>query len=257
MVSETLSVEGVWKGYSRGARWTEVLENVSFDVEGREVAAVVGSRLAGKTTLLKIAAGIEAPDRGSVSLEGRELTDLSERLRTRLLGHEIVWIDRVGPGLDVKISRFVGWPLVLHGRGRREAERTAARALERVDASECAGRTWGELSDSQRVAVGLARAFAGSPRLVVLDDLLDGLGGRATEETSDLLRSLVEESEPRCAVLMSASDMESAMYADRVWSITGKRALKPMAGRRTEGKILPFPDRERTRAAGSLGVTSS
>ena len=242
VVSELLVVEGVWKGYSRGGRWSGVLSGVSFGVGRGEVVAVVGSRLEGKTSLLRIAAGMERPDRGSVSLEGRVLAGFSDRSRARLLGHEIVWVDRDGPELGLEVSKFVGWPLALHGRGRRHADEMAARALERVGARECMGRRWGELSNWQRVLVGLARAFAGSPRLVVIDDLLDALGGRATEEASDLLRSLVEESEPRCGVLMSASDMESAMFADRVWSLTREGTLKAMSGQAgSDADIIPFP----------------
>jgi putative ABC transport system ATP-binding protein len=242
VVVEVLLVDGVWKGYSRGGRWMEVLSGVSLDVGLGEVVAVVGSRLEGKTTLLKVAAGMECPDRGSVSLDGRDLAGLRDRSRSRLLGHEIVWVDRDGPELGLEVSKFVGWPLALHGRGRRQAERMAAHALERVGARECMGRRWGELSNWQRVLVGYARAFAGSPQLVVIDDLLDALGGGATEEASDLLRSLVEESEPRCGVLMSASDMESAMFADRVWSITRKGTLKSLSSqRRDDAEIIPFP----------------
>jgi putative ABC transport system ATP-binding protein len=249
-----LSVGGVWKGYSRGGQWTGVLAGVSFELARGEVVAVVGSRLEGKTTLLKIAAGMERPDQGSVSLDGRELTGLRDRSRTRLLGHEIVWIDRDGPELAVEVSRFVGWPLALHGHGRRHAERVAAQALERVGAGECLGRRWGELSNWQRVLVGLARAFAGSPRVVVIDDLLDALGGRATEEASDLLRSLVEESEPRCGVLMSASDMESAMFADRVWSLTRKGTLKLLSGQPSDdANIIPFPKHAQSQGSQVLG----
>jgi putative ABC transport system ATP-binding protein len=242
MVAEVLSVEEVWKGYSRGGRWMGVLGGVSFEVARGEVVAVVGSRLEGKTTLLKVAAGMERPDQGSVMLDNRSLTGLRDRSRTRLLGHEIVWIDRDGPELGLEVSRFVGWPLALHGHGRRHAERMAAQALERVGARGCMGRRWGELSNWQRVLVGLARAFAGSPRIVVIDDLLDALGGRVTEQASDLLRSLVEESEPRCGVLMSASDMESAMFADRMWSLTRKGTLKPLSGQPgNDADIIPFP----------------
>ena len=61
---EVLAVEGVWKGYSRGGRWTGVLAGVSFEVGAGEVVAVVGLRLEGKTTLLKVAAGMERPDEG-------------------------------------------------------------------------------------------------------------------------------------------------------------------------------------------------
>jgi putative ABC transport system ATP-binding protein len=225
-----LSVVGVGKGFSLGGRWAPLLDDVSLEVRGGEVVAIVGRRLSGKTTLLKVAAGLVCPDRGSVSLDGQELAELTDRDRDRLLGHEIVWIDRDGPALDVEVSRFVGWPLALRGRGRRRAEQAAARMLERVGAGECAGRRWDDLSSQQRVRVGLARAFAGSPRIVVVDDLLDALGSRETEEAFDLLRSLMEESEPRCGVIMSASGMESAVFADRVWSLTGKGRLKALAG---------------------------
>jgi ABC-type lipoprotein export system ATPase subunit len=242
IVAEALSVEGVWKGFSRGGQWTGVLEDVSFAVRPGEVVAIVGGRLAGKTTLLRIAAGRERPDRGEVLLGSQRLAGLSDRSRTKLLGHEIVWIDRDGPGLELEVSRFVGWPLALHGHGRRHAEQVAARMLERVGARECSGRRWGELSDGQRVLVGLARGFAGSPRVVIVDDLLDALGGRATEAMADLLRALVEESEPRCGVLMSASDMESAMFADQVFSLTRKGTLKLMsAAPAGPGEVIPFP----------------
>jgi len=248
-----LSIEGVWKGFSRGGRWAEVLADVSFAVGRGEVVAVVGERLGGKTTLLRIAAGMECPDRGSVSLGSQRLSELRDRSRTRLLGHEILWIDRDGPGLDVEVSKFVGWPLALHGRGRSHTERMAAHALERVGARECTGRRWGELSNWQRVLVGLARASAGSPQVVVIDDLLDALGSRATEEVSDLLRSLVEESEPRCGVLMSVSDIESAIFADQVWSLSRKGALKQLAGQLgDDADVIPFP--KHAEGQGSRGV---
>jgi putative ABC transport system ATP-binding protein len=252
MVVELLSVEGVWRGFARGGQYTGVLKDVSFVVERGEVVGIIGERFEGKTTLLKIVAGLEAPDRGSVSLEGQELTGLGDQARARLLGHEIVWIDRDGPGLDVEVSKFVGWGLALHGR--RHADLLAVRALERVEARECMGRCWRDLSNWQRVLVGLARAFAGSPRIVVIDDLLDALGSRATEEASDLLRSLVEESEPRCGVLMSASGMESAVFADRIWSLTRKGALKSLSNQPSSDNadILPFP--KHTENQGSRGV---
>jgi ABC-type nitrate/sulfonate/bicarbonate transport system ATPase subunit len=240
-MAELLSLEGVRKGYSHGNEWEPVLSDVSLEVIRGEIVAVIGGRLEGKTTLLKIAAGMEQPDRGTVSLEGCALPDLGDRPR------EVRWIDRDKPGLEVQVSEFVGWPLAQRGRGRRHAEQAAAKMLERVGALECLDRHWGQLSNRQRVLVGLAQAFVGGPRVVVVDDLLDALGEPATEEASDLLRSLVDESDPRCGVLMSVSDMESAMFADRVFSITGKQSLKLLSGRLTdEGEVIPLRGRTQT-----------
>jgi predicted ABC-type transport system involved in lysophospholipase L1 biosynthesis ATPase subunit len=231
----------VWKGFSRGEQWVGVLEDVSFEVGVGEIVAVVGSRFDGKSTLLKVAAGLVAPERGSVVVGGVDLAGVGDRARARLLGDEIVWVDREGPELGLEVSRFVGWPLALHGRGRGEAERMAARALQRVGAGECVGRRWGELSNWQRVLVGLAQAFVGSPKLVVIDDLLDALGGRGSEQASDLLRGLVEESGRGCGVLMSVSDVESALFADRIWALTRKGRLKAMSAQPVDAEILPFP----------------
>ncbi len=243
-------IEGVWKGYSRGSQWTEVLASVSLDVQPGEVVAVEGGRFAGKTTLLKIAVGLERPDKGSVSLGGCRLTDCRDARQSHLLGHQIRWVDRRGPKMTMEVAKLVGLPQALHGRRRRQAEQAAGQALERVGAQQCLGRRWGELSDWQRMLVSLARAFIGNPMTVVIDDLLDGLGGRGTEEASDLLRSLIEASEPRCGVLMSVSSTESAMYADRVWSITGKRRLKLMVAPPMGGNVLPFPDRDNLEVGG-------
>lgn len=240
-VTRMLSVEGVWKGYSRGDQWTEVLSGVSLQIEAGEIGAIIGGRLTGKTTLLRVAAGLERPDKGKVLLDGKPLGDV--------LGCETVWADRSRPDRALEVLSVVAWPIAARCKGRRVAERLARRALDRVGAAECIGKCWDGLSDRERVRVALARAFVGEPKLIVVDDLLDTLGTRATEEVSDLLRSLLEESEPRCVVLMSASDMESAMYADRVWSISRKGALKGISGQlRADGEIIDFPGEARNGA---------
>lgn len=252
-----LRIDRVWKGYSRGDEWIEVLRGVSLEVQPGEIVAVTGTRSTGKTSLLKVAAGMERAEEGAVYLDDLQLASLRERARSQLLGRRIVWIDGHGPGLDVEVSRFVGWSLALHGRKGRAVKRRAAQMLGRVGARDCIGRRWGELSNAQRLLAGLARAFAGSPELVIIDDLLDGLSGRAAEEVSDLLRSLVEESQRPSGVLMSASDMESAMFADRIWSLTRRGALKLIAGRRAEqGAVIPFVRKdERAGSSQTTGVS--
>ena len=236
-----LVVAGVSQGLARGKGWVPLLRDASFDVEVGEVVAIVGDRWSGKTTLLRIAAGMKIPEKGSVRLGDLELTGLSDRERTDLLGREVVWLSRRGMSLGLEVVKIVGWPLALR-RGRREIERRAAEMLERVGAQECARQRWGDLSPWQQVLVGFAQAFVASPRLVLIDDLLDALGSRATEEASDLLRSLIEETEPRCSVVMSASDFESAIFADRIWSLRSGGKLEPTSGHRaTHADIIPFP----------------
>jgi putative ABC transport system ATP-binding protein len=254
-VSELLVVGGVSKCFSRGGECVVALDDVSFEVGGGEIVMVVGGSLDGKTTMLQVAAGAERPDKGTVSLLGRELTNLSDRDLAKLLGRDIMWIDRHGPGLEVEVAKFVGWPLSLHGHNRRQAERTAAQTLTRVGMHEHARRKWRELSHRQQALVSLARAFAGNPQLVVIDDILNGLGSLPTEETIDLLRSLINESEHHPGVLISVSEMDTTVHANRVLSIY-KGVVEPMTDlQENNAHIIPFPGQDERRESRGVGAS--
>jgi putative ABC transport system ATP-binding protein len=237
-----LVVEGVSRGFARGrgGPWVQVLSGVSFDVQPGEVIGIIGARLSGKTTLLRVAAGLDAPEEGVVRLGASELTGLSDRRRAALRGDRLTWVSRRGMSQKLEAAKIVGWPLA-RSRGRRETERRAAQMLERVGAAHCAGRRWDDLLPWEQVLVGIAQGFAGDPEIVVIDDLLDALGFQRTEEASDLLRSLIDERGNRCGVLMSASDVESVLLTDRVWSLERGGKLIPTAGHsRRNAEILPF-----------------
>jgi ABC-type cobalamin/Fe3+-siderophores transport system ATPase subunit len=239
-MSELLALREVCKGYVRGARTMRVLVDVSMEVWPGEVVAVVGSRAEGKTTMLRIAAGIEPPDAGEVWLGNRDLARSSEEQRSRLLGSEIAWTHREGPGVKFRVLDYVGLPLAI-GRQwqRREAQDLAMGALEQVGAASCAGQHWSELSNWERLLVGLARGIAGSPRLVVVDDLMDGFGMRRTREAGELLRRLVGEL--GCGVLMSCTDLEAALIADRVCSLEGGQLNVLSEQGYQQADVIDFP----------------
>jgi putative ABC transport system ATP-binding protein len=241
--SPLLVVEGVSLGAQRLGSWAPLLSDVSFDVERGEVVAVVGVRRTGKTTLLKVAVGIETPDKGSVRLGDLELTGLSDRRRTRLRGHEVVWVCRAGPAQGLEVRQVVGWPLAVR-RGRRETERRAVEMLERVGALEYARERWGDLPPREQVLVGLAQGFAGSPSVVVIDDLLDALGPGTTEKAFDLLRDLMAESQVPRGVVISASDLDSAIFADRIWSLRDAKLTPTLGHGDGRGEVIPFPPRQ-------------
>ncbi len=250
-----LVVEGVCQGFSRGrsGRWVQVLDGVSFDVQPGEIVGIVGGRLSGKTTLLRIVGGLAVPEAGSVRLGDLELTKLPGRKRAALRGSRLLWLNRAGMSQKLEVAKIVGWPLV-ERRGRRETERRATQMLERVGAAHCAHQRWDDLSRFEQVLVGLAQGFIGDPEIVVIDDLLDALGSPWTEQASDLLRTLIQQAHNNPAVLTSANDRDSVMLTDRVWSIEQNGKLTPTTGHHTQNAdILPFrpPDQsEGSRRAG-------
>jgi len=269
MVGDLLSLDGVCKGFFRGQAYLGVLKDVSLKVEAGEVVGITSRRrLGGKTTLLEIAAGMQTPDSGVVTLAGQELQLAGRNWRAwrrrssgPVLGHDVVWVSSNGPNQELEVSKYVGSPLAVHGRSG-DVRRLAAGALERVGAEDCIGRRWGELSNWQRALVGLARGFAGSPQLVIFDDLLDGHASRDTDVASDLLHSLIEDSERPCSVLVSAAYYESAVVlADQVWSITPRGTLVRRSGPRApatddahdDATILPFPNHSEKQGSRDIG----
>ena len=187
-----LALERVSKSHWRGRHEIVVLDEVSLEVEPGELVAVFGQRAAGKTTLLRIAAGIEAPDSGHVRFEGAELG--AGRFR-RLTGihARIGWVGRQAPfASGMRMLDHVALPL-LRASPAEEAERSATRALKRVGAGDLANARWHELSDAERTLVTIAHAIVRDPRLLLADDPTSGLGIEERETVLGLLRSIAEE----------------------------------------------------------------
>jgi len=236
-----LALRGVRVGYRQDGRAGLILEDLSLEVAAEQTVAVVGQRWEGKTTLLELAAGMKLAEGGTALFEGVDFAARSRRKRHRLLGRDIVWLDRTESALRLTMLDYLGLPLVMGWRGPRRAQvrRMAAEALERVGVAHVAHKRPQALSSWERVLVGLASAIMVRPKLLVVDDLLDALGNTRTLQAGDLLNSLSREY--GFGVLFSVSDLDAAIMADRVLAFE-QRTLRLMADHHPqEAAILPFP----------------
>jgi hemin transport system ATP-binding protein len=243
-VSALLSLAGVGKRYQRGA-WTRwLLRDVSLDVQAGEVVSVVAMRSQGKTTLLALAAGMTVPDEGRVLLGDTELRGLSDPAQSQLLREQIGWVGRGGPGIGVQMLDYVAMRLAIGRRHqRREVRLRAMEALERVGMERCAEQRWEDLSDWDRALVEIAQAIVGRPRLLLIDDVIDGLGMGETEEVAGLVRGLAESLQ--MGVLMTASDVEAALCSRRVFSLADSRlTLMSEPSEPIHENVIDFPSRE-------------
>jgi predicted ABC-type transport system involved in lysophospholipase L1 biosynthesis ATPase subunit len=235
-----LSLEGVSLHYRRGRRHVvAVLAGVSLDVWAGEVVCVWAQRGRGKTTLMRVAAGLEEPAGGRVCVEGTDLWGLSDRRRSRLLAGLVGWVTNTEPELDVPVLEHVAIPLkVALGTGR--AYDRAREALARVGVRDCAEQCWASLSDAERALVALARAIVREPRLLVVDDLTAMLRGREAEGVARLLAELAQERE--LGVLASVSSMEETTWSERLAKLSGGELLVPDSDpRRRRSKVVGFP----------------
>lgn len=241
-----LSLRSVSLSFPRGRRHVvRVLADVSLDLHAGESVTVLAQRSQGKTSLLRIAAGMERPDRGSVMLAGGDVWRLSDRRRSRLLGSEIALVERAAPHLDVPVLTGVALPL-LDRCGRREAYARAKAALARVGASECARQHWGELADSERALVALALGIAREPKLLLVDDVAATLGIEEHAGISELLDRLGVEH--GIAVLVCAAESGPTPNADRVGSLSGGRLVLAPPAPAQGTNVVDFPGEHRRRA---------
>lgn len=236
-MGEVLLLDGVWKAFDRGRDRVPVLEGVSLSVAAGEIVAVVGTRDQGKTTLMRVASGMLPADRGSVQVVGLELTGLSDRRLAGVLRTEVGVAARGGPDVRVRVRDYVGLPLAT-GRwlGWRERRLRVAQALKQLDVAGAAELRWRECSDWQRVLVELAQAVVGRPRVLLVDDVIDGLGFGKKQAAMEILRGFA--SDLGCGVLMAVSDHVAALPADRVWQLSGGQ-LKLMADL-TDPDLIPL-----------------
>jgi ABC-type multidrug transport system ATPase subunit len=208
-----LELVGVSKRYWQGSRERSALRDVSLEMDRGELLAIWGMRRSGRSTLLRVAAGLEAPDTGIVRFDGH---DLAAR-RGELLSAGIRYCRRTFRHAEgqVVLDQLIVSQLA-RGISARVAKTRASSALTRAGVERSAGVRPGELDAAEAVHVAIARALTFKPRLLVIDEPAIGLDPRARDEVLLLLRSLSDEG---IAVLMSAGEMTGLTGADRALSL--------------------------------------
>lgn len=223
-----LSVQGLARSFraSRSVlgggarREVRAVEDVSFGLSRGETLALVGESGSGKSTTARLILRLLAPDRGSVTFDGRDWLSLpAPELRRARRDLGVVFQDP-GSSLDPRLSvgAVVGEPLAIHRVGNPAERRDRVRGLLRAVGlpEETLGRRPGELSVGQRQRVAVARALATSPKLVVLDEPVSALDVSIRAQVLNLLLELQETTPSRPAYLFIGHDLGVVRHlADR------------------------------------------
>ncbi len=210
-----LELEHVSKRYGRRTGERVALRDVSLRIDTGELVAVWGRRHSGRSTLLRVAAGVEASDEGVVRFAGHNLADHSADACDGGIGY-CQRSFRPGEGRLVLDQILVR--LLARGASPSSAASQAHAALIRAGAERCAGLEPDDLDGAEAVRVAIARALAGNPRLLVIDEPTKGVELLERDSILLLLRSLANEG---VAVLMSAGEASCLSGVDRGLTIGG------------------------------------
>jgi putative ABC transport system ATP-binding protein len=220
---KALESHHVSKEVSSPAGTLTIVDDVSLAVDPGESVAIVGASGAGKSTLLAILAGLDTPTRGTVFLNGTELTALDEDGRAAARARHVGFVFQAFH-LVPSLTALENVMLPLELAGAPDAARTARRALEQVGLAARTGHYPRQLSGGEQQRVAIARAFVGGPQVLFADEPTGNLDTATGARVADLMFEL--NSAARTTLLLVTHERDLARRCDRVIELDAGRLVR-------------------------------
>ena len=190
-----------------------MFRDIWFGVERGEFVALIGHSGCGKTTILNILAGLEAPGAGEIVMDGREVAGPSLDRAVVFQSHALLpWLSAQGNVAFAVRSRHRDWP-------RAKVRRHAQQVMDLVGLSDAAQRMPAELSGGMKQRVGIARALAIEPALLLMDEPFSALDALTRGTLQDEVLRLVSDA-GQTAFMITHDVDEAILLADRILLMT-------------------------------------
>ena len=220
-----LTTDNLAVGYRNGKHQVTLLKGLNLSLEKGRLVALLGQNGAGKSTLLRAITADERPLDGTISVNGKNLLEMSQKDRSRLIG--LVSTERIQAGA-LTVTELVGLGRQPHtgflGRLDAEDHEIVRQAMTDAGIIDKANEYMASLSDGERQKAMIARALAQQTPIIILDEPTAFLDVASRIETMRLLQTLAHDRGK--AVLLSSHDIsQSLMLADELWLITTDRQV--------------------------------
>ena len=209
-----IRLQDVRKEYVVGDSHIHALDGVSLTVSPGEFVCISGRSGSGKSTMLKMLAGLEKPTSGEIVILDKHIENMSESARIRFRRQYIGFVFQSYNLMPQYTAvENVELPLMLRGIGKRERRKQALAVMEQVGIVSHAEHKPSELSGGQQQRVGIARALITKPPIVFADELTGNLDTKTSAEIMDLLTGLFRSS--GTTFMLVSHDPDMSQYTDR------------------------------------------
>ena len=221
-----LKIDRVFKSFSKGTKTTEVLADIRLTIDKGEFVSIIGHSGCGKSTLLNLVAGLTDVTTGAIKLEGREVNAAGPDRAVVFQNHSLL------PWLSVYDNVKLAVTKVFAGR-KSKAERHdwIMQNLDLVQMTHAADKRPGEISGGMRQRVGIARALAMEPKILLLDEPFGALDALTRAHLQDAVMDI--HARLKNTMIMITHDVDEAvLLADRIVMMTNGPAA-------SIGEVLP------------------
>ena len=223
-----LTVRSLRKSFGSGHETRVLFSGLEFEVGAGEFVAIMGESGSGKSTLLNLIAGLDAPDAGTVEIDGARLSALNDSERSAFRSAHLGFVFQAFHLLPyLSVADNVGLPLVIVGCAARERKVRVAQALAEVGLANREASTPRELSGGEMQRVAIARALVHRPRLILADEPTGNLDAANAGQVLALLRERVDQSRTACILVTHSSTAARMAHRVCVLDARGLRSADP------------------------------
>src|SRR6476619_4631942 len=189
---------------------TPVLQNISFEVSQDEILVLLGASGSGKTTILRIIAGLDIPNSGKVFLHGKDVTNLPARERgTGVIFQSYALFPKMS------VEKNIGYGLSIRKKKKREIRETVDRLIELVHLEEHRKKYPSQLSGGQQQRVAIARTLAYKPEVLLFDEPFGALDAQTRGHLRREIRALLKKVNVP-AIFITHDQEEALELGDRI-----------------------------------------
>lgn len=214
-----IQIQHLYKTFGTGENAVHALEDISLDIQKGEIFGIIGLSGAGKSTLVRCMNLLERPTSGTVIVDGKDMTALSEK-ELRLARRNVTMIfQSFNLLMQRTVLKNVCFPMELSGTPAAQARKRALELLDLVGLREKADAYPSQLSGGQKQRVAIARMLMQQAPIMVFDDSLSAVDA----ETDAKIRTALRDTLHSATVLLISHRVTTLMQADRILVLDGGR----------------------------------